>query len=96
MNDKKIIHINIDDELINSLIIEQLKNEIERVKPRKLYYDLNDLVKITGFSRSFILKTFFHDKRFKQIRRKVGTKWVFPVEETNEFLIQWISEQPHN
>lgn len=41
------------------------------------------------------MNTFFDDSRFKHIRRRVGRKWVFPVEETNEFLKEWIKEQPN-
>ncbi|KFN91820.1 hypothetical protein TMUPMC115_0905 [Tetragenococcus muriaticus PMC-11-5] len=41
------------------------------------------------------MNTFFRDPRFRQIRKKVGRKWIFPVQETHTFLKQWILEQPN-
>lgn len=59
----------------------------------KIFWTWHDLCEVTGMSRSFIENQFFFDDRFIKIRRKVGRKWLFPVDETKEFLDLWIKEQ---
>lgn len=94
MLSNQLVNINIDNEALKDEIRKRIDEKISEVGHNKILYSLEDLCQITSFSRGHIMNTFFHDERFKQIRRKVGRKWVFPVEETNEFLLTWIKEQP--
>lgn len=92
---EEIIKVEIDKDMLEEKIEKKLDSKLETIEVHKLFYCLDDLVAITSFSRGHIFNTFFDDPRFKALRRKVGRKWVFPVEETNSFLKQWIIEQPH-
>ncbi|BAK94238.1 hypothetical protein KV134_08550 [Tetragenococcus halophilus] len=95
MSEIDFLNIQINEEALESQIIEQIKLKIKAFDDNKIFYDLDDLVTITSFSKGHIMNTFFNDPRFRQIRRRVGRKWVFPVQETNTFLKQWILEQPN-
>jgi len=87
--------VEVDNRILKQKIEKKIDEKIKDVEVDKLFYCLDDLVSITSFSRGHIFNTFFEDTRFKLIRRKVGRKWVFPVEQTNTFLKQWLTEQPH-
>lgn len=89
-----VLKIEVDQDQINQMISEKIADKINSYSLDKVFYDMNDLTTITSFSRGHIYNTFFYDSRFTEIRRKVGNKHVFPVKETNEFLLQWIKEQP--
>lgn len=91
----QLVNININDGALKEEIQKRIDEKIKEIGHNKILYSLEDLSHITSFSRGHIMNTFFNDERFKQIRRKVGRKWVFPVEETNEFLLTWIKEQPN-
>lgn len=94
MVDTSFINMQIDQVKLEHQILKQIEEKITEIEIDKLFYSLDDLMQITSFSKGHIMNTFFDDFRFKQIRRKVGRKWVFPVSETNEFLKKWITEQP--
>ncbi len=95
MIDTSFVKIQIDDDALGQQILKQVDEKMEEIGTDKLFYSLDDLMQITSFSKGHIMNTFFNDPRFKRIRRKVGRKWIFPVMETNEFLKEWASEQPH-
>ncbi|GIO22517.1 hypothetical protein [Oceanobacillus sp. J11TS1] len=95
MLDTPLVSIQIDDDEIERQILKQIEIKMKDIGNKKLFYSLDDLMQITSFSKGHIMNTFFHDKRFKHIRRRVGRKWVFPVADTDEFLKAWIKEQPH-
>jgi len=96
MINSSVIEININEKALENEIIKQINNKIEEFDKNKLFYSLDDLVRITTFSKGHIMNTFFNDYRFKKIRKRVGRKWVFPLKETNDFLKIWISEQPNS
>lgn len=89
----QIIKFMIDNTVIEDRVRREITECIEN-QTQKLFYDMQDLQKITSFSKGHIMNTFFFDKRFEKIRKKVGKKHVFPAKETNEFLLEWIKEQP--
>lgn len=95
MIDTSFVNIEIDANALEQQILKQIDEKMKEIGTDKLFYSLDDLMQITSFSKGHINNTFFNDKRFKQIRRRVGRKWVFPVTDTNEFLKSWIKEQPH-
>lgn len=90
------VSIEINDEAIENIVLDKIQEKISEIDYEKLFYTLDDLQLITGFSKGHIMNTFFHDIRFTKIRRKVGRKWLFPVEETRSFLLDWIKEQPND
>lgn len=88
--------VELDDELIRDIVFEKINEKLSDIENERIFYTMDDLQEITGFSKGHITNTFFHDKRFIQIRRKVGRKWVFPVLDTRIFLTDWIKEQPND
>lgn len=90
------VSIEIDDQVVENIVLEKIQEKLSDINNVKLFYTLDDLQEITGFSKGHIMNTFFHDNRFAQIRRKVGRKWLFPVVETRTFLLEWIKEQPND
>ncbi|KKE77828.1 hypothetical protein NSA56_18370 [Oceanobacillus caeni] len=95
MIEAPFIEVKIDDEVLEQQIFKHIEEKMIDIGHDKIFYSLDDLTHITSFSKGHIMNTFFDDSRFKHIRRRVGRKWVFPVEETNEFLKEWIKEQPN-
>lgn len=89
-----LINIEIDENILKKIVHEEIKSKIREFTFDKVFYDMNDLVEITSFSKGHIYNTFFYDERFIKIRRKAGSKHVFPVTATNKFLLEWIKEQP--
>lgn len=96
IEDKSFIQINVDNKIIEEQVKEEIRKKLSDIETEKLFYTLDDLVAITGMSKGFIEKQFFHDPRFKKIRRKAGRKWLMPVNETRDFLLTWIKELPHS
>lgn len=88
MDEEKLLDIQINEEALKDQIHEQIRLKIKKIDSNKIFYDLDDLATITSFSKGHIMNTFFMDSRFRQIRRKVGRKWIFSVQETNVFLKQ--------
>lgn len=95
MNKTQFLSIEINNETIHEIVMEKIQEKIAEIDNEKLFYTLDDLQAITGFSKGHIMNTFFHDTRFTKIRRKIGRKWLFPVKETRTFLLEWIQEQPN-
>lgn len=96
METSPLVNIEIDQEKVYEIVQENIQEYLKTLENEQIFYTLTDLQEITGMSKGFIEKTFLHDSRFVKIRRKVGRKWLFPVEETREFLKLWISEQPNS
>lgn len=88
------LKIEIDEEMIEKLITEHIQEKLEEVSNQKIFWTMTDLEYLTGCSEGYIKDKFFFDTRFEKIRRKVGRKWLFPAEETKEFLLEWLKEQP--
>lgn len=92
-----IAKIEFNEELMENLVEEKVQKALEELKTtHKLAYTYDELTELTGLSRTGIEKYLLHDKEFVSIRRKVGRKWLFPVEETRKFLKEWLSKQPND
>jgi hypothetical protein len=85
------LSIEVDEQKIKNMVRERIAILVKEVESEQVFWDRKQLEKQTCMSWPFILKTFFNDKRFKKF--KVGTKWLFPVKETKEFLLTWVHEQ---
>jgi len=89
----QILQFQVDDNQIEDMIREELRNKLKNLEHRHTFWDLNELEKQTCMSRSAILDRFFYDERFEKLRFKIGQKWYFPARETEEFLLMWLREQ---
>lgn len=95
MNPLSIAKINIDEQEIEKVVEEKVQQALSDIQAAdRLAYTYDELAEITGLSRSGIEKYLLHNKDFLSIRRKVGRKWLFPVEETRAFLKSWLKNQP--
>lgn len=92
--EQQLLSIEIDHELVERIIVDQIKQKMKDLDSQKIFLTMEDLEHITGCSKGFIRDKILYDKRFARIRRKVGRKWLFPADETKNFLIEWIKEQP--
>lgn len=90
-DENNIIEINLGS--LDKTMKQLLENKIGEIDTSKIFYSLNDVLKITGFSKGYFEKYILYDHRFLEARKKVGRKWVFHVNKTREFLLMWLEEQ---
>lgn len=90
-----LISVSLNDKAIEEIISKNIQDKLEEMENQKVFYTMQDLEFITGCSEGYIKDKFFYDSRFAAIRRKVGRKWLFPTDETKQFLLQWLKEQPN-
>lgn len=95
MVQKKIFKVEIDNEVIEEIVKNYVYKKLEEFSNQKVFWTMTDLEYLTGCSEGYIKDRFFYDDRFAMIRRKVGRKWLFPAEETEKFLLEWLKEQPN-
>lgn len=87
-----MLNIEIDENEVRDLYLEKLEKKIREVDAEKVFWDTNELKRRTCLSWNTIQDKFFYDPRFPKF--KVGGKWLFPAQETKDFLLQWLREQP--
>ena len=96
VDDKSFIQIKVENSIIEEHEKDEINKKIKTMDTEKVFYTLDDLEKITGFSKGHILNTFFWSEDFKPFRHKVGRKWVIsPPHKVREFLLEWIKQFPH-
>lgn len=88
------IKVEIEESVVEEMLLSQIKKKVEQIERRHVFWDINELCKQTCMSFNNIRDKFFYDPRFPKY--KVGGKWVIPAKECEEFLLQWIKEQPRN
>lgn len=86
-----MLQVTVDQEEIKQLYDQKLEEHLKKFDRELVYWDRKELIRRTCMSWTFIQQKFFFDDRFP--RRRVGTKWLFPAKETEQFLLQWIKEQ---
>jgi hypothetical protein len=89
-----MLEINLNENIVEEMVLKEIKNKIEKIQAKLTFWDLNELSKQTCMSIGNIKEKFFYDERFPKY--KVGGKWYFPAAECEAFLRQWIKEQPKN
>jgi phage pi2 protein 07 len=89
-----MLTVQIDQSEVRQLYLQKLEEKIKEVDTELVFWDTNELKRRTCLSWNTIQKEFFFDPRFPKF--KVGGKWMFPAQETKEFLLQWLREQPRN
>jgi hypothetical protein len=90
--EKSLIKIQVDEAVFKQLVRERIAELVKEVDSEYVFWDTAELKKRTCLSWNTIQDQFFYDPRFP--KRKIGSKWYFPVRETRSFLEQWLSEQP--
>ena len=95
MSTTTFLKVEVDEEMIEKLIISHVREKLEQISNQKIFWTMSDLEYLTSCSEGYIKDKFFYDSRFAMIRRKVGRKWLFPAEETEFFLLEWLKEQPN-
>lgn len=88
-----LLKIEFDAERSEQIYREELRKVLAKQESRKGFWDIKELERQTCMSKSAILERFFYDERFAKIRFKIGQKWYFPANETEEFLLMWLREQ---
>ncbi|KHD85665.1 group-specific protein [Bacillus ginsengihumi] len=89
-----MINIQVDENEVRKLYLEKIEEQIKKIDTELIFWDSAELKRRTGMSWGTIQKEFFFDPRFPKY--KVGRDWRFPAEETKQFLINWLKEQPRN
>ena len=82
--------ISIDENEVRKFCRERVEELVKEADSEYVYWDSEELMKRTCMSWNTIQNNFFFDSRF--IKAKLGGKWYFPVQETREFLRQWLFE----
>ena len=94
VENKGIVNIEIDEEVVKEILGEEIKRKIEELSVEHTFWDIKELSRQVCMSKSSILNFFFYDPRFPKF--KVGQKWMMPAKETREFLLMWLKEQPRH
>ncbi|MCM3594177.1 helix-turn-helix domain-containing protein [Metabacillus idriensis] len=89
-----MLQINIDEVKVEELYREELKRYLDKLEMDTTFWDMKDLVRHTRMSKSTILYKFFYHKDFPKYRP--GRDWIFPADDTKEFLLKWLREQPRS
>ncbi|RYI30452.1 group-specific protein [Bacillus infantis] len=89
-----MLSIKVDEAEVRKMYHEELRRHIQKVESELLFWDTDDLMKQTRLSWNTIQSEFFHDPRFP--KSKLGRKWLFPVQKTKEFLLEWLEEHRYN
>ncbi|WP_083227036.1 group-specific protein [Lysinibacillus xylanilyticus] len=89
-----IITVSIDKAEMERLVQKEIKAHIQEINSELVFWDLKELCRRTCMSRPFVLKQFFYHPDFPKF--KVGTKWLMPSKETEEFLRNWLKQHPHS
>lgn len=86
-----MINIHIDEQEVKKLVLEKIEEMLKDVDKDLVFWDRKELTRRTCLSWNTIQQYFFYDPRFPKY--KVGSKWIFPAQETKEFLLTWLKEQ---
>lgn len=86
-----MLNVQIDEQEVKKMAIEKIEEMLKEVEKDLVFWSRQELIRRTCLSWNTIQEHFFFDPRFPKY--KVGTKWVFPADETKKFLLTWLSEQ---
>lgn len=86
-----MIHIQVDEEAIKRMYEEAIEKKVNELDEELVFWDSKELRRRTCLSWNTIQDTFFHDPKFP--KAKIGGKWLFPADETKEFLNNWLTER---
>lgn len=82
-----MLQVQVDEKEVERLYREAIEKKVNEVSKDLVFWDSKELKRRTNLSWNTIQDTFFFDPDFPKFR--VGTKWLFPAKEAEEFLINW-------
>ncbi|MBU7320311.1 group-specific protein [Paenibacillus oleatilyticus] len=86
-----MLNVQVDRDEVMKLCREKIDELVKEIDAEYVFWDTAELKKRTCMSWNTIQDAFFFDPRFP--KRKVGSKWYFPVRDTRAFLEKWLYEQ---
>jgi hypothetical protein len=86
-----MITVHVDEEEVRKIALERIEQILKDVNKELVFWDRKELMRRTCLSWNTIQEYFFYDPRFPKY--KVGSKWIFPAEDTKTFLLEWLKEQ---
>lgn len=87
-----MISVKVDEELLKEMVKQEIKEKLKKADRELIFFDFKELKRLTCLSENTIRTTFFYEPDFPKY--KVGGKWLFPANETREYLLNWLSKQP--
>lgn len=91
---KTLYEIQFDENKIEEILLNEIKAKLKEIENRNTFWDMEELCRQTCMCSVSIKEKFFYDERFPKY--KIGRKWYMPAKECENFLLQWIKEQPNN
>lgn len=86
-----MLQIQLDEEQIKKLLLEKIEEKVEAAGKELVFWDSGELKRRTCLSWNTIQEHFLSDPYFP--KTKVGTKWIFPAKETEQYLMNWYKKQ---
>lgn len=71
------MNLSISDEIIETLVQEQVNKHLEQFKLQLFTVDIKKLVELTSLSRSTLLNEITCEPEFKEVTRRIGTRVVY-------------------
>ncbi|RPK29837.1 group-specific protein [Paenibacillus xylanexedens] len=87
-----IVNVQVDQDEIRRIYKASIEAAIKDVDKEDVFWDTPELKRRTNMSWDTIQKTFFFDPNFP--KKKVGTKWFYPVRKTRKYLEEWLENLP--
>jgi len=85
-----MITVELDKDYIEQEFKAELKKRLDELESQKVFWDIKELSEKTSMSISHLKSHLIYEPGFP--RYKVGKKQVFPVKETQEYLLKWVKE----
>lgn len=89
-----MINISIDEVKVEEIVREEVVKKVEQAIITHTFWDLEELSRQVCMSIPFIKEHFFYNEDFPKYR--VGRKWLMPAQETHDYLIKWLKQQPRS
>lgn len=86
-----MLQVYVDEKAVEELYKQAIDKKVDEISKDLVFWDTKELRRRTCLSWNTIQDTFFFDERFPKM--KVGSKWLFPAKEAEEFLIKWMEER---
>ncbi len=90
----EILSISLNKKAIQEILQIEIQKRLAELKTDVVFWDLKELSRRTNMSIPFIKEQFFFNHDFPKY--KVGTKWLMPSKETEEYLNTWLKQQPRS
>ncbi len=86
-----LLDVKVDENMVKELCLKKIEEKLNGVDVELVFWDSSELKRRTCLSWNTIQERFFYHPEFPKF--KIGGKWMFPAEETKEFLLKWLREE---